>query len=104
MATLFFDSSGLVKRYIRESGSAWVHRLNAPDAGHSRVIAQITGAEMIAAVTRRSRRGDTTAVDAAEAIAEIEADFEGDYFLLETSLARVREAMVLAHNHGLRGL
>jgi hypothetical protein len=67
------------------------------------VIAQITGAEIIAAVTRRLRRGDTTLADAATPISNIEVDFAGDYFLLETSLARVREAMALAQTHGLRG-
>ncbi len=103
MATLFFDSSGLVKRYIAETGTAWIQSLNAPAVGHDRVIAQITGPEMIAAVTRRLRRGDTTPAEADVALSEIEADFAGDYFLLEVSLARVREAMILARTHGLRG-
>lgn len=86
MAILFFDSSGLVKRYIAETGTAWVQALVDPTTGHDRVVAQITGAEMIAAVTRRLRRGDTTPADAASAIAEIQADFTNDYFLLEVSL------------------
>jgi predicted nucleic acid-binding protein len=103
VATLFFDSSGLVKRYVAEIGTAWVQSLNAPTAGHDRVIAQITGAEMIAAITRRLRRGDIAPADAATAISDIEADFANDYFLLETSLARIREAMMLARIHGLRG-
>ena len=32
MGHYFFDSSGLVKRYIAEVGSAWVQSLCAPDA------------------------------------------------------------------------
>ncbi len=103
MATLFFDSSGLVKRYVGETGTAWVQALNDPQAGHNRVIAEITGVEMTAAVSRRLRRGDTTAADAAAAISDIEADFTDDYFLLETSQARIREAMTLTQTHGLRG-
>ncbi len=103
MATLFFDSNGLVKRYIAETGSGWVQALNAPAAGHVRAIAQITGPEMIAAVTRRLRRGDTTPADAMTAMTEIEADFAGDYFPLEISLGRVQEAMALAQVHELRG-
>ncbi len=103
MATLFFDSSGLVKRYIAETGTSWIQSLNAPEAGHDRVIAQITGPEMVAAVTRRLRRGDTAPTDADAAISDIEADFAGDYFLLEITLARIREAMALAQTHGLRG-
>jgi predicted nucleic acid-binding protein len=103
MAIFFFDSSGLVKRYIAEAGSGWIQSLNDAAAGHSRVVAQITGPEMIAAVTRRERRGDTTSAEAAAAVLEIEADFAGDYVLLEVSLARIQEAMRLARKHGLRG-
>ncbi|MDQ2801145.1 MAG: hypothetical protein M3Y41_00085 [Pseudomonadota bacterium] len=58
---------------------------------------------MIAAVTRRLCRGDTTPAEAAIAVSEIEADFAGDYFLLEISQARIREAMALARTHELRG-
>lgn len=103
MATLFFDSSSLVKRYIGETGTVWVQALSDSQAGHDHVIAEITGVEMTAAVSRRLRRGDITVVDAAAAISDIKADFTDDYFLLETSQARIREAMTLTQTHGLRG-
>lgn len=103
MAILFFDSSGLVKRYVAEAGTAWVQGLTNPSTGHRRFIAQITGVEMMAAVTRRLRRGDLAPAEAATALAEIQADFGRDYLLLEVSLPRVREAMALAERHGLRG-
>ncbi len=103
MAILFFDSSSLVKRYVAETGTAWVQELTDQAAGHRRFIAQITGVEMIAAVTRRLRRGDLAPAEAATALAEIQADFGRDYLLLEASLPRVREAMALAERHGLRG-
>lgn len=102
MATLFFDSSGVVKRYVSEDGSAWVRALCEAGAGHDRVIAQITGVEMIAAVTRRLRRGDMLSADAEAAIADMEADFAEDFLLLDISPARIREAMTLARLHGLR--
>ena len=103
MAVLFFDSSGLVKRYIAETGTAWVQSITASSAGNDRFIAQITGAEMISAVVRRLRRGDLEPADAAVAQAEITADFARDFFLLEVSLPRVQEAMALSARHGLRG-
>lgn len=103
MAVLFFDTSGLVKNYVTEVGTAWVQALMAPAADHDRFVAQITGAEMIAAVTRRRNRGDLTPADASVALADIQADFERDYLLLEVTLARIREAMTLAERHGLRG-
>ncbi len=62
MANFFFDSSGLVKRYVLETGMAWI-----------------------------------------QTITEINADFLRDFLLIEVSLSRVQEAMVLAERHGLRG-
>lgn len=103
MSTLFLDSSGLIKRYVAEPGTAWVQGMTDAASGNDRFIAQITGAEMVAAVTRRLRRGGLTPADAATALAEIQADFVRDFFLLEVSLPRVREAMVLAERHGPRG-
>lgn len=103
MAFFFFDSSGLVKRYILETGTAWVQTISDTAAGHDCFLAEITGAEMIAAVTRRRRRGDLTQIDAANALTEINADFLRDFLLIEVSLSRVQEAMVLAERHGLRG-
>ncbi len=103
MAVLFFDSSGLVKRYVAETGTAWVQSITAASARNDRFIAQITGAEMVSAVVRRLRRGDLSLADAETAQAEIAADFAQHFFLLEVSLPRIQEAMLLSQRHGLRG-
>lgn len=103
MGILFFDSSGLVKRYVAETGTAWVQGITAASAGNDRFIAQITGAEMVSAVVRRLRRGDISPADAAVAQTEITADFTRDFFLIDVSLPRIQEAMILAERHGLRG-
>ena len=64
MAIYYFDRSGLVKRYISEKGSLWVKSLTDAQPGNSLYIARITGVELIAAITRRQRRGATTLSDA----------------------------------------
>jgi hypothetical protein len=46
----------LVKRYIAETGSAWVQSVCALDAGNSLYISRITGAEVVAAIFRRQRK------------------------------------------------
>lgn len=43
MAVSVVDSSALVKRYVRENGTAWVRGLTDPAAGHTLYIAGITG-------------------------------------------------------------
>jgi hypothetical protein len=52
---LFFDSSALVKRYLTETGSAWVISLTDPAAGNSIILAEITRVEVAAALGSRHR-------------------------------------------------
>ena len=45
MAVYFFDSSALVKRYVQETGTAWVVGVLDPTAGNDLYMARIAGAE-----------------------------------------------------------
>jgi predicted nucleic acid-binding protein len=56
----FFDSSGLIKRYITEIGTTWVRSIVPLSAGHRIYIAQITSIEMVSAISRRRREGTLT--------------------------------------------
>ena len=103
MAILFLDSSGIVKRYISETGSVWVQSLTDPVNANECYVAQITGAEVASAIIRRVRRGDLTLAEAAIALSGFEADFTQNLVLLENSLPRIRDAMALIRRHGLRG-
>jgi predicted nucleic acid-binding protein len=51
----YFDSSGLVKRYVSEVGSNWVISLTDPAAGNRIYVANITGVEVPAAINKRVR-------------------------------------------------
>ena len=53
MAGYFFDTSGLVKRYVAETGTAWVNSLLHPTARIALYLSRITGVELVAAITRR---------------------------------------------------
>ncbi len=103
MEVYYFDTSGLLKRYVREIGSAWVRGLIDPRAGHSIRIAAIAGVEIMAAVTRRER-GRSLSPTAA---ALIRAGFMGDlaryYRVSDITPAIVALAMSLAEKHALRG-
>ena len=52
MAVYFFDSSAIVKRYVREVGSAWVLGITDPAASHHLYVARIAGVEVVSALTR----------------------------------------------------
>ena len=55
MAAYFLDASALVKRYARETGTAWTLSLFRPPAGHIFYAARITRVETISALARKRR-------------------------------------------------
>ena len=103
MTVYFCDSSALVKCYVQERGSAWMRTLLDPTAGHHLYLASITSVEVIAAVTRRVRRGDIAAADGAAAVTQFRQDVAQRYRLLDLTPALVARAMTMAETYSLRG-
>jgi predicted nucleic acid-binding protein len=103
VASYFLDTSTVLKRYVQETGTAWVQALAAPAARHSLFVARITLAETVAAITRRERGGSLTSQDAATAVADFQLDFARQYRIVEVSAALVAQAATLARRHALRG-
>ena len=103
MAAFFLDTSTVLKRYVQETGTAWVQALAAPAVRHSLFVVRITLAETVAAITRRERGGSITPQDAATAVADFQLDFALQYRVVEVSAGLVAQAATLARRHGLRG-
>ncbi len=103
MSALFFDSSGLVKRYAQETGTNWIFSLVRRSAKNRLYLARITGVEVIAALTKRVRVGTLSQNAAAKAINRFEREFANRYLLVEVSAPIIKTAMALAKNHTLRG-
>lgn len=103
MADYFFDSSGLVKRYVNETGSVWVENTTVSTSGNAIFVANITGVEVVSAIARRVRGGRLSNADAVSAISSLENDLIAEYLLTDISFAVVKSAMSLAKNRGLRG-
>jgi predicted nucleic acid-binding protein len=98
----FFDSSGLVKRYIAETGTAWVVGLADPAAGNDLYLAAVAGVEVVSALVRRSRGGSLPAADAATALSQFRYDFAHQYQIVGITDALLARAMALAETHALR--
>jgi predicted nucleic acid-binding protein len=64
VATLYLDTSALVKLYVREDGTERMLAVAHPDAGHRLTILSLARIEMRAAVRRRSRQGDLSPAEA----------------------------------------
>jgi hypothetical protein len=103
MAVYFLDSSALVKRYINETGSAWVLGLFNPTLDHEFFVAAITGVEIVAAITRRARNGSIAAADAASVCNQLRSDLQTDYQVIEITEGIISSGMALAETQGLRG-
>ncbi|PSB51531.1 nucleic acid-binding protein [filamentous cyanobacterium Phorm 6] len=103
MAFYYVDSSALVKRYIRETGSAWVLSLFDPSLNNDVLIAAITGVEIIAAIIRRARGRSISTTDSTLACVQFRSDLQSDYQVVELTESIINSAMVLAETYALRG-
>ena len=103
MAIFLFDSSALVKRYLKEAGSNWVRAILQPTTGHTILVAQTTPVELVASVTRRMRGGFLSVSDADDVISDIVYDSAIQYQTIQMPHEVVKRAMTLSRVHGLRG-
>lgn len=103
MAFYFIDSSALVKRYISETGSIWVLGLFDPIVNNEVFIAAITGVEIVAAITRRTRSGSISATDAVTVCNQFRKDLQTEYQIIEITESVIISGMTLAQTYGLRG-
>jgi hypothetical protein len=98
----YFDSSALVKRYMAETGSAWVQaRCNDP----VRTIATVdlSRIEVAAAFAAKFRGKFITQTEYQEARTKLVADAQKRYLLIPATTQRVDEAIELTARHKLRG-
>jgi hypothetical protein len=99
----FFDSSGLVKRYVNEIGTAWVNSIVDPALGNQFHLASITGVEVVSAITRQGRSGNLSAAATAAALTQFRREFATMFRIVDLSPALIAHAMTLAETHALRG-
>ena len=95
----YLDTSALLKRYVRETGSTWVTALYAPNAGHTLA----TKAEAIAALAAKQRRGGISLNDYQRAESDLRHDFGHTYSIVEIDEPLVDLAANLAKQQRLRG-
>ena len=103
MVVYFIDSSALVKRYVSETGTAFVIGITDPAAAHRLYIARITGVEVIAALARRGRAGDIAADALAAALTQFRQELTTLYRIVEITSALLSDAMRLAETRAVRG-
>ena len=103
MALFFFDTSGIVKRYVLETGTAWVQDITNPSRGNILCVARITLPETVAALTRRERGGHIAHAHTVTALKDFQHDFIHQYRVVDISASLIEHAARLARTHALRG-
>lgn len=103
MTAYFCDSSALVKRYVSETGTAWVRAITASSAGNEIVIAEITPVEILSAIMRRKHYGTLPIRTAQAARLYLERPVRREYHLLRLSGHVLTAAKDLLEKYPLRG-
>ncbi len=103
MAAYFVDSSGLVKRYVVETGSKWILDLVRPSANNLIYVARISGVEVVSALARKRKGNLLDLQKASKAISRFEKHFDLRYQKINITIDLINSAMSLADKHALRG-
>lgn len=103
MSVVFTDSSAVIKRYIRETGSQWVKNIFTAVPANQVFVAAVTPVEVVSAITRRGRSDDRSQRLADSACTLFLSDYTADFEIVEVSELLLGQAVQLALSHGLRG-
>ena len=102
MASVYLDTSVLLKLYIAEEGTERVASI-AEDAADGRiVILDLAPIEARSAIRRREREGDIAGADADRVLRRIEDDVSSLFLVQPSTSAVMEEAARLIDRHPLR--
>jgi predicted nucleic acid-binding protein len=96
------DSSALVKRYVLETGTAWVRRLTRRSPSTVIYIAHITAVEVTCAVARRRKGKTLTPSRTSSILRRFRQHLASRYTVIEVTPALLDEAMQLGQAQALR--
>lgn len=103
MAVAYFvDSSALVKRYVQETGTAWVRGITRQRPGTVIYIARITAVEVTCAVARRRQGRTLTPPRASSILYRFRQHLAARYTIIEATPPLLDDAMRLGNTHALR--
>jgi uncharacterized protein len=102
VAAYFLDSSALLKRYLSESGTAWVQALTAKASGNILLISRITSVEILSAIARRQREGSLTSEQTQTLRTIFQQHFTDQYEIVELTPTLTTLAGELCARQSLR--
>jgi uncharacterized protein len=102
MSVYYLDTSGVVKWYVTETGSAWIKALTDPASGSECWCATPTAVEVLAAFYLRMRTGTLSLAQAQQAERAFRREMQSLFQRFRTTGAIVHRAMDLVPLQPLR--
>jgi uncharacterized protein len=102
MPAMYFDTSGLVKRYVSEVGSHWIRATLAQSSRNVVYASALAQPEVLSALQRKVREAQLAQVDAYRLARRVTSHFAWRYRLLATTPGVVAQACALVQAHPLR--
>ena len=102
MATTYVESSALVKRYVAEVGSAWVHRTVARPVHQVLYTAALTEVEVRSALQRLVREGHLDIAQAQRLTQRVTQHFTRRYQVIRITRTIVTQAGMVLERQPLR--
>lgn len=93
MTDYFFDSSGLVKRYIKEVGNLWVTQVIEDRPNNRILVARITETESNSAFARLVREKIWTNAEATLQRKQLRKHFRHEYSVIGITIEVVQQAI-----------
>jgi predicted nucleic acid-binding protein len=108
VATYYFDTSALIKRYLMEPGSEWVQQITdarsaSGQPSHTIALSAIGIVEAVAAVARRHRLGQLDQVQHQGLISLFLTHSRTEYHITAVRSRQIDLATALVQRHPLRG-
>jgi hypothetical protein len=91
----------LVKRYVSETGTAWIRSICAVASGNEIYVARITTVEVVSALVRHVP--GLAPASLAAALGDWKFDFENQYHRIEITDVLVDQAVSFVESYKLRG-
>ena len=102
MASYYFDTSALAKRYVVEVGSSWVQAVVAQQSGQTIYTSVLTQPELISALQRRVREGNLAADEALALAEQVVSHMTQSYALIAITTPVIAQACTALQHHPLR--
>jgi len=102
LTTYFVDTSALVKYYLAEVGSRWIHSMINPSAGNVIVVCELTPIEIFSTFERRVREQTITRTNLQILQTAFITDYETKFLSIELENAILIQARNLVTKYPLR--